>query len=323
MPELRPATLDEIHSAQRRLQTLSLRTPLIKLNIEDGPTEIFLKMENLQPIGSFKIRPAGSAILNIPIEQLAQGVYTASSGNMAQGVSYAARHLGIPAMVLLPENAAAIKVAALQRLGARIRFLPDTEWWQVINQHGHVDFPGRFIHPVASQDVLAGNATIGMEIFEDLPDVDTVLVPFGGGGLSCGIASAFRELNPKVKVIACESEHCAPLTAAIEAGEPVQLPCPGSFISGIGIGKVLDEMWPLIKRLVHGAAVVSVEDISNTIRMLLERHRVLAEGAGAASVAAALAGKGGMGKVVCVISGGNLDNKYLQDVLAGRTPKAE
>jgi threonine dehydratase len=191
----------------------------------------------------------------------------------------------------------------------------------VINQHGHADFAGRFIHPVASQDVLAGNATIGMEIFEDLPDVDTVLVPFGGGGLCCGIASALRALNPKVKVIACESEHCAPLTAAIAMDKPVQLPCPASFISGIGIGRVLDEMWPLVKDLVHGAAVVGVEDISKTIRMLLERHRVLAEGAGAASVAAAPAGKGGMGKVVCVISGGNLDNKYLQDVWQGEHPR--
>jgi threonine dehydratase len=320
MSDLRQATLGEIHSAARRLQGLSLRTPLVRLNIENATAKIYLKMENLQAIGSFKIRPAGNAILNIPPEQLARGVYTASSGNMAQGVAYAARQLGIPATVFLPENAAAIKVAALQRLGAAIKFLPDAEWWQLINQHGHADFPGRFIHPVASQDVLAGSGTIGLEIFEDLPDVDTVLVPFGGGGLSCGIASAFRELNPKVKVIACEPGHCAPLTATFAAGEPAQLPCPGSFISGIGIGRVLDEMWPLIKDLVHGTAVVGVEDIANTIRMLLERHRVLAEGAGAASVAAAIAGQGGLGNVVCVISGGNLDNKFLQDILAGRTP---
>jgi len=320
MPDLRPATLAEIHSAARRLQGLALRTPLVRLNVENAAARIYLKMENLQAIGSFKIRPAGSTILNIPTEQLAQGVYTASSGNMAQGVAYAARQLGIPATVFLPENAAAIKVAALQRLGADIKFLPDAEWWHLINQHGQADFPGSFIHPVASQDVLAGNGTIGLEIFEDLPDVDTVLVPFGGGGLSCGIASAFRELNPQVKVIACESAHCAPLSAAIAADEPVQLPCPGSFISGIGIGRVLDEMWPLTRNLIHGTAVVGVDDIANTIRVLLERHRVLAEGAGAASVAAALAGQGGSGNVVCVISGGNLDNKYLLDVLAGRTP---
>lgn len=321
MPDLRPATLDEILSASRRLRPLAMRTPLVRLNVNDAPAEIYLKMENLQPIGSFKIRPAGNAILNLPKEQITAGVYTASSGNMAQGVAYAAKRLGVPATVLLPMNAAANKVAALERLGAIIKHLPDDEWWQVIDAHAHPDTPGRFIHPVASQDVLAGDGTVGLEIFEDLPDVDTVLVPFGGGGLSCGIASAFRELNPQVRVIGSESEHCAPLTAALAADEPVQLPCPPTFISGIGIGRVLDEMWPLIKELLQGTVVASVEDISNTIRLLYERHRVIAEGAGAAPVAAALAGMAGKGKVVCVISGGNLDNKYLIDILEGRMPR--
>ncbi len=321
MHSLRPATLDEIRSASQRLRTLAIRTPLLRLNVDDAPAEIYLKMENLQPIGSFKIRPAGSAILNTPKERMAHGVYTASSGNMAQGVAYAARKLGVPATVLLPENAAANKVAALQRLGANIKFLPDKEWWQVISDHGHADIPGQFIHPVASQDVLAGDATVGLEIFADLPDVDTVLVPFGGGGLSCGIASAFRALNPQVRVMGSESEHCAPLTAALAADKPVQLRCPHTFISGIGVGKVLDEMWPLVKELLQGAVVASVEDIANTIRLLYERHRVIAEGAGAAPIAAALAGKGGTGKVVCVISGGNLDSQYLIDILQGRTPQ--
>lgn len=321
MPNLRPATLDEIQSASERLRPLAMRTPLVRLNADNASAEIYLKMENLQPIGSFKIRPAGNAILNIPKEQIAEGVYTASSGNMAQGVAYAAKRLGVPATVLLPMNAAANKVAALERLGATIKHLPDDEWWQVIREHAHPDIRGRFIHPVASQDVLAGDGTVGLEIFEDLPDVDTVLVPFGGGGLSCGIASAFRELNPQVKVIGSESEHCAPLTAALAADEPVQLSCPHTFISGIGIGRVLDEMWPLTRELLQGTVVASVEDISNTIRLLYERHRVIAEGAGAAPVAAALAGVAGKGKVVCVITGGNLDNKYLIDILEGRMPR--
>jgi threonine dehydratase len=321
MVSLRPPTLNEIHSASERLRTLAIRTPLIRLNVENAPAEIYLKMENLQPIGSFKIRPAGSAILNATKEQLAQGVYTASSGNMAQGVAYAAKQLGIKATVLLPPDAAKNKVAALERLNAKIKFLPDDEWWQVINQHGHADIPGKFIHPVASQDVLAGDATVGLEIFEDLPDVDTVLVPFGGGGLACGIASAFRELKPNVKVMGSESEHCAPLTAAFAAGHPVQLPIPRTFISGIGVGIVLDQMWPLAKELIDGTVVASERDISNTIRILIERHRVIAEGAGAAPIAAALQGKGGSGKVVCVISGGNLDSKFLIDILQGKMPQ--
>ena len=318
---LRPPTLDEIRSANERVRSVAVRTPLLRLNVDDAPAEIYLKMENLQAIGSFKVRPAASAILNTPKEQLVDGVYTASSGNMAQGVAYAARQLGIPATVLLPPDAAEVKVAALKRLNANIRTLPDDEWWQVIHDHGHPDIPGKFIHPVASQDVVAGSGTVGMEIFEDLPDVDTVLVPFGGGGLSCGIASAFRALNPNVKVLGAESKHCAPLTAALEAGHPVQLPIPHTFISGIGVGKVLDEMWPLVSDLLQGAVVASMEDIANTVRLLLERNRVVAEGAGAAPVAAALAGKGGTGKVVCVISGGNLDRRYLLDILQGKVPQ--
>lgn len=321
MHRLRPATLDEIRSAGQRLRTLAVRTPLMRLNIDDASADIYIKMENLQPIGSFKIRPAGNAILNAPEQQVAEGVYTASSGNMAQGVAFAAKRIGVPATVLLPENAAANKVAALKRLGASIQHLPDDEWWQVIKDHGRPGTAGKFIHPVASQDVIAGDATVGLEIFEDLPDVDTVLVPYGGGGLACGIASALRALNPRIKVMGSESEHCAPLSAALDAGRPVQLPCPPTFISGIGVGRVLDEMWPLVKELLHGAVVASVEEISTSIRILYERHRVIAEGAGAAPVAAALAGKGGKGRIVCVISGGNLDNRYLFDILAGKTPR--
>ncbi|MDZ4729708.1 MAG: pyridoxal-phosphate dependent enzyme [Xanthomonadales bacterium] len=313
--------MNEVHSARERLQTLAIRTPLVRLNVENAPAEIYLKMENLQPIGSFKIRPAGSAVLSATKEQLAQGVYTASSGNMAQGVAYAAKQLGIEATVLLPFDAARNKLAALERLNAKIRFLPDDEWWQVINQHGHPDIPGKFIHPVASQDVLAGDATVGLEIFEDLPDVDTVLVPFGGGGLACGIASAFRGMKTNVKVMGSESEHCAPLTAALAAGHPVQMPIPRTFISGIGVGTVLDQMWPLVKELIDGAVVASVHDISDTIRILFERHRVIVEGAGAAPIAAALAGKGGSGKVVCVISGGNLESEFLIDILRGKMPQ--
>jgi threonine dehydratase len=322
MHELRPATIDEIRAASDRLRGLAVRTPLLRLNVDDAPAEIYIKLENLQAIGSFKIRPAGSAIMNTARERLGQGVYTASSGNMAQGVAYAARRLGIPATVLLPQNAAANKVAALQRLGADIRHLPDDEWWRVIDAHGHPDLPGKFVHPVASQDVLAGDATVGLEIFEDLPEVDTVLVPYGGGGLACGIASAFRALNPAVRVMGAESEHCAPLTAALAAGAPLSLPCPHTFISGIGVGRVLDEMWPLARSLLAGAVVAGVGDIADTIRLLYERHRVIAEGAGAAPIAAALAGQGGSGKVACVVSGGNLDSRYLVDILEGRLPQA-
>lgn len=320
MQKLSSVNLEELRSAAQRIAPVINRTPLIKLNVDDAPTEIYLKMENLQVIGSFKVRPAASAILNVDKEKIADGVYTASSGNMAQGVAYAAREIGVAATVLLPDNAAANKVAALERLGATIRLMKDEQWWQVLRDYGHPDIKGLFIHPVANQDVLAGDATVGLEIFEELPDVDTVLVPFGGGGLACGVASALRALGSGARVMAAESSHCAPLNAALMAGKPQNLAVPPSFISGIGIGCVLDEMWPLVQELITGSVVASLEEIAESIKILFERNRIIAEGAGASGVASALAGRAGKGKVVCVISGGNLDPEYLIDILQGKMP---
>ena len=320
MQKLSSVNLEELRSAAQRIAPVINRTPLIKLNVDDAPTEIYLKMENLQVIGSFKVRPAASAILNVDKEKIADGVYTASSGNMAQGVAYAAREIGVAATVLLPDNAAANKVATLERLGATIRLMKDEQWWQVLRDYGHPDIKGLFIHPVANQDVLAGDATVGLEIFEELPDVDTVLVPFGGGGLACGVASALRALGSGARVMAAESSHCAPLNAALMAGKPQNLAVPSSFISGIGIGCVLDEMWPLVQELITGSVVASLEEIAESIKILFERNRIIAEGAGASGVASALAGRAGKGKVVCVISGGNLAPEYLIDILQGKMP---
>ncbi|MFQ5660713.1 MAG: threonine/serine dehydratase [Gammaproteobacteria bacterium] len=321
MDSLEPVSLEAVHAAAERLKPVAVRTPLIPLNVEDAPAEIYLKLENLQPIGAFKIRPAGNAILNAPQEIIADGVYTASSGNMAQGIAYTARMLGIPASVLLPEDAASNKVQALQRLGAEIRYLPDSEWWQVLTDHGHEDVQGHFIHPVADADVIAGDATVGLEIFEDLPSVETVVVPFGGGGLSTGIASALKALGSNARVLGAESNHCEPLAAAFDAGSPVEIPVQPSFVSGLGVGRVLEEMWPLISTLIDSAVMATAEEIVDVIRLLYERHHFIVEGAGATPVAAALAGRAGPGKVVCVISGGNLNTSYLIDILNGKMPQ--
>jgi len=318
---LQAPDLAAIRAAQERIAGVALRTPLIRLNVDDAPAEIYLKLENLQPIGSFKVRPGANAILKLPPQQRAAGVYTASSGNMAQGVAYAARALGIEATVLLPAHAPQVKIDALQRLGATIRHLSDADWWQVLLNHGDPDQPGSFIHPVANNDVIAGDATIGAEIIADLPDVDTILVPFGGGGLAVGIASAVRALKPGTRVLAAESAHCAPFAASLKAGRPVDLPGPATFITGIGIGTVLEDMWPMLASLLHGAVAASLEEIARTIALLFERNRVVAEGAGAAPVASALAGRAGGGKVVCVISGGNLHARQFIDALSGRIPQ--
>jgi len=317
--ELRPVTLSEAREATARLHGLATRTPVTRLGV-DSPAEIYLKLENLQPISSFKIRPSANAILSLSPSDRARGVYTASSGNMAQGVAYVAHELGIPSRVLLTANAAANKVASLERLGAELRTLADDEWWRVIDEHGHPEETGSFIHPVSNQDVLAGDATIGLEILEDVPDVDTVLVPFGGGGLASGIASVVHELRPSAKVIGVEPDYCAPLAAALESGSPIALPFVSTFVVGIGVGRVVEDMWPLVRRVIDGACAVSLEEIADAIRLLCERQRIIAEGASAAPVAAALAGRGGRGKVVCVVSGGNLDTEHLVAILKGRVP---
>jgi len=256
----------------------------------------------------------------VPRERLAGGVYTASAGNMAQGVAWNARRLGVPCTVVVPENAPQTKLAAIERLGGRAVKLPYERWWQVLEDHGYPGIEGLFIHPVSDSAVMAGNGTIGLEILEDLPEVDAVIVPFGGGGLSCGIASALRALAPAVSVFASEVETAAPFAASLAAGKPVAIHHTPSFVDGIGGRSMLPEMWPLAKSLLAGSLVVSVAETAAAVRTLAERNRVIAEGAGATSVAAAVAGKAGSGKVVCVVSGGNIDPAKLAKILNGELP---
>ena len=297
-----------------------IRTPLVRLNVEDAPAEIWLKLENLQPIGSFKLRGAGNAMSLAPRDAIGKGVYTASAGNMAQGVAWNARRLGIPCTVVVPDNAPQTKLAAIERLGAKAVRLPYARWWQVLEDHGYTGIEGLFIHPVSDPAVIAGNGTIGLEILEDLPDVDAVVVPFGGGGLSCGIAAALRALSPATRVFASEVETAAPFAASLAAGRPVAIDHTPSFVDGIGGRSMLPEMWPLANRLLAGSLVVSVAQAAASVRLLAERNRVIAEGAGATSVAAAILGKAGTGKVVCVISGGNIDPSKLAKILNGEVP---
>ena len=312
------ATLDDIRGAARRIEGSVLRTPLVRLGVDDA--EIWLKLENLQPIGSFKLRGASNAMLSAPRAALAQGVWTASAGNMAQGVAWQARGMGIPCTVVAPDRAPDVKLAAIERLGARVMRLPFEEWFQILATRTHPGVAGLFIHPVSDAAVVAGNGTIGVEILEQLPDAAAIVVPWGGGGLSCGIATAVRALAPAVPVYACEVDVAAPLAASFAAGSPTRVPYRASFVDGMGAPFILEEMWPLARRLLAGSLVTSLEDVAAAIRLLVERNRVVAEGAGAAPVAAALAGRAGKGKVVCVVSGGNLDPRTLAAILEGRTP---
>jgi threonine dehydratase len=302
-------------AASQRIRGLSIRTPLLRLQ-SDERADVFLKLENLQPVGSFKIRCGANALLRRR-DIAGQGVSTASAGNFAQGLAYAGRTLGIPVRTYVPETAASSKIQSLQRLGAEVIPIAYADWWAMLVTPS--DDP-TFIHPVTDPDVLAGNGTIALEILEDLPSVATVIAPYGGGGLSVGIAAALRASTSKARVIACETEAGAPLRAAFAAGEPVEVAFnPKTFVTGMGGPKVLPTMWPLAKAYIADTALVSLSQTAAALLTLVERHHVVAEGAGAAPVAAALAHRY-EGPTVCIVSGGHLDFNHLTAILDGRVP---
>jgi threonine dehydratase len=310
----------QLLSARDNIRGIALRTPLLKLNVDLPGVNIFLKLENLQPWGSFKIRPGINAVRTADAQRLEAGVLSASSGNFGQGLAFAARKLGIRATLIVPEGAAQNKIDALLELGAKVIPLPFDQWWNVLTSRRFAGEEGVFIHPVAEQAVLAGNATIGAEILEDLPGCDAVVVPFGGGGLICGIGSVMRRLKPAVRMVVVESEAAQPAAAALKAGRPVPVPHLKSFVDGMGSTTVLEEMWPLLRQVADHSACVSFSQIAAAIRLLAARHHVIAEAAGAASLAAALSGQAGKGTIVCIISGGNMDAARLGAILDGRSP---
>jgi threonine dehydratase len=309
--------LAEIEAARERIAGAAVRTPLVRLYVDEAPAEIYLKLENLQPINSFKTRGATNAIMMASADERAKGLVTASAGNMAQGVAWAARELGVPATIAVPEHAPEAKLAAIGRLGGQVIKLPYDDWWNVIVT-SHLDgVEGLFVHPVQDPGMMAGNGTIGLEILEDLPDPDAVVIPYGGGGLTAGIASAIRALRPQTRIVTAEPETGAALAAAVAAGHPVSVDYRASFVDGAGSRRVLDSMWPLVAPLVDDAVAIPVGEAAAAVRTLAERARVIAEGAGALAPAAALSGRAGTGKVVCVVSGGNINLGKLAEILNG------
>lgn len=312
--------LKEIKAARARLAGSVVQTPLVRLNVDDAPAEIYLKLENLQPIGSFKLRGAGNAMLTAGRERLEDGVWTVSAGNMAQGVAWFARRMGAPCTVVVPEQTPTTKLEAITRLGASIVKLPAAQWFQIMRTHQHEGMRGFFIHPFSDPAVMAGNGTIGLEILDELPDADAVVIPWGGGGLAIGIGSAFRAVRPDARVYASEVDHAAPLAASLAAGQPQEITVTPSFVDAIGHPFILPEIWSYAEHLFDGALVVSQRQTADAVRLLIERNRIIAEGAGASSVAAALSGQAGSGKVVCVVSGGNIDSAKLVRILQGEVP---
>jgi threonine dehydratase len=313
-------SLERILQAKSSIASYAIRTPLVRLNVLDAPAEIYLKLENLQPIGAFKTRGAGFAMAELPKETLEQGVVTASAGNMAQAVAWNARKLGIRCTVIAPDTAPQTKLEGIRRLGGNVVSVSFDRWWQTLIDRRYPGIDGTFIHPFDDENVMAGNGTIGLEILEDLPDVDTVLVPWGGGGLSIGIAAAVRSLTSRCKVFAVEVDTAAPLTASFKRGAPTEVEYRATFVDGIGSKTVVPDMFDLAKRLLAGSLTATVDEAAAAVRLLAERNRVIAEGAGAVAAAVALSGRAGAGRIVCVVSGGNIDLHKLAVILEGGTP---
>jgi threonine dehydratase len=300
----------------------AVRTPLVRLPVDVPGTEIWLKLECLQPIGSFKIRGAANAIRQAPAGATDGGVWTTSAGNMAQGVAWIARELGVPAVVVAPDHAPRAKTDAIERLGGSVIRVPFDRWWQAMEEGTYPGVDGFFVHPVLDEKVMAGNGTIGCELVEQLGGFETVLVPWGGGGLTTGIASALAALSPATKVFACEPETGAPVSATIaNGGAPVGVEYRPSFVDGSGSKALLPAMWERARDLVSGAYALSLDETAAAVRLLAERAHVVAEGAGALAVAAAMSGRAGGGRMVCIVSGGNIDADRLAAILSGQTPE--
>ena len=309
--------IEEIEAARRRIADVAIRTPLIRLHAPESPAEIWLKLECLQPIGSFKIRGAANAMRSAPAGALDQGVWTTSAGNMAQGVAWMARELGIASTIVVPDHAPEAKLTAIARLGGRVIKVPFDRWWEAMVAGSYPDVEGFFVHPVQNRAVMAGNGTIAFELLEDLPDIDAVLVPWGGGGLTTGIASALSVLSPKTKVYSCEPATGAAMHASFTAGTPTPVDYTPSFVDGAGSKSLLPAMWDLARPLLSGTFAPTLEETAAAVRLLAARARVVAEGAGALPLAAALSGGAGSGRIVCIISGGNIDPLKLSEILQG------
>jgi len=307
-----PITLAAVEEARRNIAPVAFRTPLVPFLI-DAPAELYLKLENLQPIGSFKIRGAANVMARTPRERLERGVLTASAGNMAQGVAFCARRLGIPATVVSPDTAPQTKIRAVERLGGRVILAPFADWWRTFETRSYPGVDATFIHAFDDFDVMAGNGTIALELLEDLPGLDAVVIPWGGGGLSCGIAAVLRALAPQVRIYAAEIETAAPLAASLAAGEPRTVDYQPSFVDGIGSKVVFRNMFELAQKLLDGSLVVTLNEAAQAMKLVAERNRVIIEGASACAVAAARSGRAGAGKVVAIVSGGNIDlDKFAQ-----------
>ena len=309
--------LDEIRAARQRIAATVVRTPLVRLELGDGYPDIRLKLENLQPINAYKLRGAANAIAMLSQAERARGVWTISAGNAGQGVAYAAKQAGVPCTVVAIESAPVAKIERMQALGATLIPVPYEVAWKALDARAYPGVEGTFIHPFDDDHFIAGHATMGLEILEDAPDVAMVIASIGGGGLITGVASAIKALRPATRIVGVEPETAAPMAASMASGSPQTFPgWKASFVDGAGGQSVFPRMWDRMSPLVDDAVVVTLEETRRAMRLLAERARVIAEGAGAMPVAAALTGNVGSGPIVAIVSGGNIDLKTFAELIA-------
>jgi len=311
-----PISLTAIEAARKRIAGVIVRTPLVRLELGREQPEIWLKLENLQPINAYKLRGAANAVAVLPDAARKRGVWTISAGNAGQGVAYAARSAGVPCTVVAIETAPASKLERMRALGARLVLAPYEVCWQALEQRSYPGIEGTFIHPFDDDDFIAGHATMGLEILEDAPNVSAVIAAIGGGGLITGVASAIKTLKPGVKIWGAEPETAAPAALSFAAGSPqVFADWEPSFVDGAGGKSVFPRMWQRMKPIVDGVIVVTLEQTSSAMRMMAEKARIIAEGAGALALAAALTGKTGNGPIVAIVSGGNIDLERFSELI--------
>jgi threonine dehydratase len=318
----RDIPIGAIRDAAKFVYGAAIRTPLVRVEVPGAPdgVDLYLKLELLQPIGSFKIRGAVNVMRQLTAAERSGGVWTVSAGNAALGVAYAARQMGVPCSVMVMDTAPAAKVDAINRLGATIVRVTYDEAWRTVERHASDRMRGCFVHPFDDDRFIAGNATVAVEILEDLPDVDAIVGSVGGGGLLSGVLAAVSALRPQTQVFAAEPETAAPLSASLEAGRPVRFAdWRASFVDGAGGKSVLETMWPLLRE-VNGSIVVTLNAVARAIRVVAEHAHVIAEGAGGCAVAAALSGRAGRGKIVAIVSGGNIDLSRFFELVKSPNP---
>jgi threonine dehydratase len=313
---VRPIAIEDVEQARPRIAGTAIRTPLVRLDLGGAAPEIWLKLENLQPTNAYKIRGAANAVAHLSDEERARGVWTISAGNAGQGVAYAARKAGVPSSVVAIETAPQNKLDRMRALGAAIVPVSYEQAWQSAEAHAHPGLDGTFIHPFDSHDFIAGHGTMGLEILEDLPQVRTVIAAIGGGGLISGVGSALKARRPDVKVIGAEPETAAPYAHSLREGGPRRFPdWQASFVDGAGGKSVTERMWQRMHPVVDGAITVTLDQTRDAMRLIAEKTRTIAEGAGALALAAALTGEAGEGPIVCIVSGGNIDLKTFCELV--------